>query len=437
MNLFECIRIAFSSLIANKLRALLTMLGIIIGVSAVITITTLGSSLQKTLKNSFDTLGMNFISLSITQKSYDPDNYMGIYLSDDDLIQVDQMYGLVNEYPDRFALILSDSLGESEIINESNQTIKNSISGISDGYLDYMTLKIVRGRNISQADCLGLKHTMLVSDIFVGQYFKKNENPIGQTLEFTMSDGVSQKFTIVGVYHYSTAMQGKFEPNTPEIEKVTPVYIPYDTALDLKGESAGGRYWAEFMIKPAYDFDESYAVLRDYFDECYSHNKYWTVDYYDPHDDFKIINKILLVVTSVIAIIAMISLLVGGVGVMNIMLVSVTERTKEIGVRKALGAKNSNIRLQFVVESIIICLTGGVIGIIIGVINGFIVKLAAEIIIKYANQDIADILTITVSPSVIAIVISVIFSMMIGVFFGYYPANKAAKMNPIDALRYD
>ena len=434
MNLFECIRLAFSSLIANKLRALLTMLGIIIGVSAVITITTLGSSLQKTLKSSFDKMGMNYIEMYITQKDYEEEN---VYLTSNDALKAEQMYGLVEEYPDRFAVVLNEEFGESEIINENNETIKNSFSGVSDGFLDYASLKILRGRNITQADCLGMKRTALVSDIFVGQYFKKNENPIGHTLEFTMSDGVSQKFTIVGVYHYSMTMQGKFDPNTPEIEKVTPVYIPYDTAMNLKGAPASENYWAQMMIKPGYDFDERADILRDYFDELYSQNKYWRLEYYDPHDDFKIIDTVLLVVTTVIAIIAMISLLVGGVGVMNIMLVSVTERTKEIGIRKALGAKNSNIRLQFVVESIIICLTGGVIGIIIGVINGFIVKFAAELIIRYANQDIAEVLTITVSPSVIAIVISVIFSMMIGIFFGYYPANKAAKMNPIDALRYD
>lgn len=434
MNLLECIRLAFSSLIANKLRALLTMLGIIIGVSAVITITTLGSSLQKTLSASFDKMGMNYIEIYLMQKNYEEEN---VYLTSNDAIKVEQMYGLINEYSDRFAVVLNEDVGESQIINENNETIKNNICGVSDGCLDFRSLKVLRGRNITQADCLGMKHTALVSDIFVGQYFKKNENPIGQTLEFTMQDGSSQEFTVVGVYHYSMAMLGKFEPNTPEIEKVTPVYIPYDTAMDINGKTPENMYWADVMIKPGFNFDESADILRDYFDELYSQNKYWRLEYYDPHDDFKIIDTVLLVVTTVIAIIAMISLLVGGVGVMNIMLVSVTERTKEIGIRKALGAKNSNIRLQFVVESIIICLTGGVIGIIIGVINGFIVKFAAELIIRYANQDIAEVLTITVSPSVIAIVISVIFSMMIGVFFGYYPANKAAKMNPIDALRYD
>ncbi len=204
MNLFECIRLAFSSLIANKLRALLTMLGIIIGVSAVITITTLGSSLQKTLSASFDKMGMNYISMYVTQKDYEEEN---AYLTSDDAIKAEQMYGLVNEYPDRFAVVLNEDFGESEIINENNETIKNSLTGIADGYLDYASLKIVRGRNITQADCAGLKHTALVSDIFVGQYFNKNDNPIGQTLEFTMSDGVSQKFTIVGVYHYSMAGQ--------------------------------------------------------------------------------------------------------------------------------------------------------------------------------------------------------------------------------------
>ena len=127
-------------------------------------------------------------------------------------------------------------------------------------------------------------------------------------------------------------------------------------------------------------------------------------------------------ITTAISIVAGIALIVGGIGVMNIMLVSITERTKEIGTRKALGAKNSSIRTQFIVEAMIICLIGGFFGVIVGVGGGMI----ASHILGYPAK-----------PSISAIIISLIFSMIIGVFFGYYPANKAAKMNPIDALRYE
>ena len=143
-------------------------------------------------------------------------------------------------------------------------------------------------------------------------------------------------------------------------------------------------------------------------------------------------------VSIAISVIAAISLIVGGVGVMNIMLVSIVERTKEIGIRKALGAKNSSIRIQFVTEAIIICLIGGIIGILIGIGNGLIIAgIVSAVMSTPEMQEYMGIISISVEPSISAILVSIFFSMLIGVFFGYYPANKAARMNPIDALRYD
>ena len=150
-----------------------------------------------------------------------------------------------------------------------------------------------------------------------------------------------------------------------------------------------------------------------------------------------IIDTVINVVTVAISAIAAISLIVGGVGVMNIMLVSITERTREIGVRMALGAKRKTIRLQFVIEAIVLCIIGGIIGITIGIVNGALLGKVADMIIQSMYSDYAQYIIMSVHPSPKAICLSLFFSMLIGVFFGYYPANKASKMEVIDALRYE
>ena len=153
--------------------------------------------------------------------------------------------------------------------------------------------------------------------------------------------------------------------------------------------------------------------------------------------DLGMINTVINVITIAVSGIAAISLIVGGVGVMNIMLVSITERTREIGIRMALGAKRSTIRMQFVIEAIVLCIIGGLIGIALGILNGFLLGKAAEFLIQNMYSEYSSYIIMSVHPSVKAILLSLFFSMLTGVFFGYYPANKASKMEVIDALRYE
>ena len=182
--------------------------------------------------------------------------------------------------------------------------------------------------------------------------------------------------------------------------------------------------YPEFTAITATDVetDAFMGRIRRFFDKYYHGNRYFEVSTFSFESIVSALTDILSKVSIAISVIAGISLLVGGIGVMNIMMVSVSERTSEIGIRKALGATNGSIRLQFIVEAMVMCLVGGVLGVIIGILGG---ALGAKAL-GYAA-----------SPSLSSVVISILFSLAIGVFFGFYPANKAARMNPIDALRYE
>ena len=430
MQLIENIRLAFTSLLANKMRALLTMLGIIIGISAVIMITTIGTSIQKTLSNTFNSFGsFNLFLVQIYLEDEDAD------ITRDDFFSREMFDELFEKYPDHFSLEMNGSFGQAVTRNSKGQECMVAVNGTMATAPD---MNHERGRTIQYKDNTHKKNALYVSDLFIQQYFVNGEDPIGQTVTLTFDNGITADFVIVGYSKLPLIYEKQYKPGMKLYDKVTPVSVPLDTMNELFHTGADD---VMSYVELRYNTDVDPAVLQqelqDFFDEKYAEKPGISVQIINEQQYIGMMDTIINVVTIAISVIAAISLIVGGVGVMNIMLVSITERTKEIGVRKALGAQNSAIRMQFVVEAIMICLIGGIIGIVLGIVGGLAIGWAAKILVTKFYAEYAELIAITIQPSIPAILISVFFSILTGVFFGYYPANKAAKMNPIDALRYD
>ncbi len=433
MQFIENLRLAITSILANKMRSILTMLGIIIGISAVIMITTIGTSIQKTLVNTFNSMGsMNYFEV-YTSWNYSEEDFGLTYTDNsEDRLSVEMLNQLVEQYPEYFYLNLSDDVGSFPLNNWKKQQISVNVSSITN-FENLDDFPFVRGRGINQNDGNGLKQVMNVSTLFVEQYFPAGTNPIGQTVSTEIGD-----FVIVGVFELPDYyVKQMYNEGQQDIDKVTPVYIPYDTARHLLEKEQEPLYYADVYYYPEQDIDMLENLLNNYFQEIYKDKPYVQIEVFNMQSELGMINTVINVITIAISVIAAISLIVGGVGVMNIMLVSITERTKEIGVRKALGARNSAILAQFVVEAILLCLIGGIIGILLGVAGGVGIGFIAKFMVNQFYPEYAGMFKITIQPSIPAMLIAVIFSILTGVFFGYYPANKAAKLNPIDALRYD
>ncbi len=242
------------------------------------------------------------------------------------------------------------------------------MQGVTPEYVDFTKLKILSGRNLTAEDGNGRKNVCLVADTMAAQYFG-GDNPIGQQIAYAGSDGSIYNFTIVGVYEYNVALFGKVDVSVPEKDRSTNLYIPVQTCLKLQGKNQTGYESFNLVVNPLADINQANADVESFFEEKYADNKNFEVSTYNMSSDLGMINTVINVITIAVSGIALISLIVGGVGVMNIMLVSITERTKEIGVRMALGAKRSTIRMQFVIEAIVLCIFGGIIGILIGVLK--------------------------------------------------------------------
>lgn len=438
---FENIKEAVTNIFSNKMRSILTMLGIIIGISSVITITTIGGSIQSTLTSTLNSLGGNTVSVYVEARYPETEEEWATWVYPDmqaeDYVSQEMVDGLVEAYPNEMKGIAAQNYLGSGQAKESEDVYANvNINGITPEYLDYMKLELYAGRNLTAADNKGQKRVCVIADTMAKTYFGE-KNPIGETLTVTTNDGSIYDFVVVGIYVYNQALFGKIDTSVPEKDRVTEMLIPLQTSFKLQGSDQTGYNYFNMILDPLADVEKATVDIQMYFDEVYANNKNFHVFVQNMASSMGMINTVISVITVAVSGIAAISLIVGGVGVMNIMLVSITERTREIGVRMALGAKRKIIRMQFVIEAIVLCLFGGIIGIAFGMFNGFLLGQVAEFVIQNMYSEYSSYIIMSVHPSATAIMLSLFFSMLTGVFFGYYPANKASKMEVIDALRYE
>ena len=430
--MLENIRMALGSLWSNKLRALLTMLGIIIGIGSVIAIVTVGNSLTASVSDSMSGLGAANLTVSLTQKSTDEADaaaqgsaqvrMFGPSAPGEEDLLTDAM---IAEYRAAFgdavqAIELTETLGRGTATNGALSAAVQAI-GVNEEYAAAEEVELLAGRFVRDSD--GERQVAVVSDAFLEDAFGGTLTPqsaLGQ--RFTLSvNGRLLGFYILGVYHYEEEETGTISLTAFSDETVTDLYLPLAAAKKLAGSAAGYQSFTVVGSAEA-DTEQFMEATERFFASYYSRNPSYTAAASSLASLLETMTEMLGTISLAVSAIAAISLLVGGIGVMNIMLVSITERTREIGIRKALGAKNSAIRLQFVVEAVLICLIGGVLGILVGVALG---SLGAQMMGASAHVEVSTIL------------LAVGFSMSIGVFFGAYPAGKAAKMDPIEALRYE
>ena len=406
MNFANLFRIALKALGNNKFRGFLTMLGIIIGVGSVITMLAIGQGSKKSIQAEISEMGSNMIMIHPGE-----DMRGGVRLSADDMqtLKVKDFEDIRQECG-HVSLVSPSVNSTGQAVYGANNT-PTSVYGVNEEFLDIRGYKVQDGDIFSGQDIKTAAKVCLVGKTVIDQLFTNGENPVGKVIRFG-----SIPFRIVGV------LESKGY-NSMGMDQDNLIITPYTTVMK---RILAVTYLQEIVCS---------ALSEEYTDEAISeitdvlrrNHKLKEAD----DDDFNIRSQQELssmmtstsdMMSTLLAAVAGISLLVGGIGIMNIMYVSVTERTKEIGLRMSIGAKGRDILAQFLIEATLISITGGLLGVILGVAASYIVKA----VLSYP---------ILIQPW--SIVVSFLVCTIIGIFFGWYPARKASNLDPIEAIRYE
>ena len=374
------------------MRSFLTMLGIIIGVASVIILVSLVNAYMSYMTESFASLGTNQISVNMINLSSRS-------------VSVDEMYEFYEEHTDLFGH-MTPMVSVSTTVKHSSDTMSStSVSGVSEDYLAIKDYDLVQGRNIQYSDITSRQKVCVIGYYVASELYGSPEKAIDETIKIG-----GYAYRVVGV------VERQDEDDLEDGGTDDFVWLPYSCAVKMARNANINNY--TFTIMDLTTASEATALIENFLYETFKDDDLYNVTAMSEMLDS--LNSMIAMVSAGLGGIAGISLLVAGVGVMNIMLVSVTERTREIGIRKALGARKSVILQQFVIEAAVQSAMGGIIGIIIGSI---------------ATTTVGKLAGLNATPTPMAVIVSFSVSVAIGLFFGYMPARRAASLNPIDALR--